>query len=209
MYPQELLYTKDHEWIRVDESTGTIGITDYAQKELGDVEQGFRAADVVVEREVKGDWLVQSGGGCVVALDPTLDATLKQEGLAREVVNRIQRLRKEAGYDYATRIVVSISGASDVLEAVRAQTGFIAGETLARRVEIGSDLASPDLSQQVGEAGGSLSAPRGAVVFGWRWKTSISPPPQRWGEAGGSLSRGSPVRTGAASTKSRRPSTTG
>lgn len=37
MYPQELLYTKEHEWIRVDESIGTIGITDYAQKELGDV----------------------------------------------------------------------------------------------------------------------------------------------------------------------------
>jgi glycine cleavage system H protein len=37
MYPQELLYTKEHEWIRVDETIGTIGITDYAQHELGDV----------------------------------------------------------------------------------------------------------------------------------------------------------------------------
>ena len=37
MYPPEFLYTKEHEWIRVDESVGTIGITEYAQKELGDV----------------------------------------------------------------------------------------------------------------------------------------------------------------------------
>ncbi len=37
MYPPELLYTKEHEWIRVDGSTGTIGITDYAQNELGDI----------------------------------------------------------------------------------------------------------------------------------------------------------------------------
>ena len=37
MYPPELLYTKEHEWIRVDESVGTIGITDFAQQELGDV----------------------------------------------------------------------------------------------------------------------------------------------------------------------------
>ncbi|HEV2178195.1 MAG TPA: glycine cleavage system protein GcvH [Terriglobia bacterium] len=37
MYPPELLYTKEHEWIRVDETIGTIGITDHAQKELGDV----------------------------------------------------------------------------------------------------------------------------------------------------------------------------
>ena len=37
MYPQEFLYTKEHEWIRLDEEIGTIGITDYAQHELGDV----------------------------------------------------------------------------------------------------------------------------------------------------------------------------
>jgi glycine cleavage system H protein len=37
MYPQEFLYTKEHEWIRVDEKIGTIGITDHAQEELGDI----------------------------------------------------------------------------------------------------------------------------------------------------------------------------
>jgi glycine cleavage system H protein len=37
MYPTDLKYTKDHEWIRVDGGTGTVGITDFAQKQLGDV----------------------------------------------------------------------------------------------------------------------------------------------------------------------------
>jgi glycine cleavage system H protein len=37
MYPQEFLYTKEHEWIRMDKEIGTIGITDHAQKELGDI----------------------------------------------------------------------------------------------------------------------------------------------------------------------------
>jgi glycine cleavage system H protein len=37
MYPEELRYTKDHEWVRVQGDRGTIGITDYAQKQLGDV----------------------------------------------------------------------------------------------------------------------------------------------------------------------------
>src|SRR5487761_1031817 len=37
MYPQEFLYTKDHEWIRVDGHTGSIGVTEHAQKELGDI----------------------------------------------------------------------------------------------------------------------------------------------------------------------------
>jgi len=37
MYPDEFQYTKDHEWLRVDEDIATIGITDHAQKELGDI----------------------------------------------------------------------------------------------------------------------------------------------------------------------------
>lgn len=37
MYPAELKYTKDHEWVRLDGDTGEVGITDYAQKQLGDV----------------------------------------------------------------------------------------------------------------------------------------------------------------------------
>jgi glycine cleavage system H protein len=37
MYPQELLYTKEHEWVRIDEAIATIGITDHAQQELGDI----------------------------------------------------------------------------------------------------------------------------------------------------------------------------
>lgn len=52
MYPQELLYTKEHEWIRVDEEIGTVGITDYAQKELGDV--------VFVELPKVGDHITAS-----------------------------------------------------------------------------------------------------------------------------------------------------
>ncbi|MEX2117366.1 MAG: glycine cleavage system protein GcvH [Bacteroidota bacterium] len=50
-FPNELRYTKDHEWIRVEGATGTIGITDYAQGELGDI--------VFVELPGKGTKLVQ------------------------------------------------------------------------------------------------------------------------------------------------------
>ena len=56
MYPPELLYTKDHEWIRVDESIGTIGITDYAQQQLGDIVfvELPKAGDHVTAKEVFG-----------------------------------------------------------------------------------------------------------------------------------------------------------
>ncbi len=109
----------------------------------------FLPEDVVVEREVTSDWLVASDGPFVIALDPHLTDALRHEGTAREVVNRIQRLRKEAGYVYTDRIGVWMDGGPAVLEAARAHADFIRGETLARRLEIGSRAPAPDLEQQV------------------------------------------------------------
>jgi isoleucyl-tRNA synthetase len=105
--------------------------------------------DVAVEREVASDWLVQSSGPFVAALDPRLDESLRREGLAREVVNRVQRIRKEAGYMYSDRIALWIDGAAPVLDAVRAHAPFIRGETLARRLEVVARAPAPDLEQHV------------------------------------------------------------
>ena len=107
----------------------------------------FRPEDVVVEREVATDWLIQSAGPFVVALDPAVSDDLRREGIAREVVNRVQRLRKEAGYEYTARIILSVSGDSEVLAACDAYREFIAGETLARQVELGTALADPDVQE--------------------------------------------------------------
>jgi len=105
--------------------------------------------DVVVERKVKTDWLVQNEGAYVAAIDPVLTPDLRSEGTAREVVNRVQRLRKEAGYDYDTRVELSLSGNSEVLEAADANRAYISGETLARRIQLGGDLNGSDISEQV------------------------------------------------------------
>jgi isoleucyl-tRNA synthetase len=109
----------------------------------------FLPEDVVVERDVASDWLVASDGPYVAALDPRLDDSLVQEGLAREVVNRVQRLRKEAGYVYTDRIGLWIAGADPVLAAVRGHAAFIQGETLARRLELGRRAPAPDVEQEV------------------------------------------------------------
>jgi len=77
----------------------------------------FGPADVTVTRAVATDWVVQAQGPYVVALDPQLTPDLEREGLAREVVNRVQRLRKEADFEYTTRIDMSVSGAAAVVEA--------------------------------------------------------------------------------------------
>jgi isoleucyl-tRNA synthetase len=109
----------------------------------------FLPEDVVVERDVASDWLVASDGPYVAALDPRLDETLRLEGLAREVVNRVQRLRKEAGYVYTDRIGLWISGDGPLLDAVRGHAEFIQGETLARQLELGRRAPAPDLEQEL------------------------------------------------------------
>jgi isoleucyl-tRNA synthetase len=105
--------------------------------------------DVVVEREVASDWVVASEGPFVVALDPRLTPELRLEGTAREVVNRVQRLRKEAGYVFTDRIALWIDGDDGVLNAVRVHAEFIRGETLSRRLELGARAPTPDLEHQV------------------------------------------------------------
>jgi isoleucyl-tRNA synthetase len=105
--------------------------------------------DVTVEREVAGSWLVQSDGAFVAALDPQLDDSLRAEGIARELVNRIQRLRKEAGYEFTTRIVLWLDGDAGALVAARAHENFLKEETLARVLHFGARAAEPDLEQLV------------------------------------------------------------
>ncbi len=109
----------------------------------------YHPEDVQVERDVTSEWLVASDGPYVAALDPRVDDSLRLEGLAREVVNRVQRLRKEAGYVYTDRIGLWIAGDAPVLDAVRGHADFIRGETLARRLELDARSPSPDLEQQV------------------------------------------------------------
>jgi isoleucyl-tRNA synthetase len=105
--------------------------------------------DVTVERQVVSDWLVQSEGSYVAALDPELTDELRREGLAREIVNRIQRLRKDAEYEYTTRIEVWVEGPAALLDAAREHEGVIKSETLARALHIGARRAAPDRQETV------------------------------------------------------------
>ena len=109
----------------------------------------YFAEDVVVEREVATSWLVASDGPYVAALDPTIDAALAAEGLARDLVSHTQRLRREAGFAVSDRIALGIEGPPAVLEAARAYRDFIMTETLARHLDAGAGIADADLRQAV------------------------------------------------------------
>jgi isoleucyl-tRNA synthetase len=84
--------------------------------------------------------VVKSEDGHTAALDPALDEDLRREGMARELVNRIQRLRKDSGLEITDRIRLGVFGPDPVREAADAWREFIAGETLALEVTVAPAL---------------------------------------------------------------------
>ena len=75
-----------------------------------------------------------SDGIYTVALDVTLTESLKQEGIAREFVNRIQNLRKSKGFELTDRIEIAISDNENWNEAVKEFTSYICKETLGENL---------------------------------------------------------------------------
>ena len=85
-------------------------------------------------------WQVLSQDGFTVALDVTITDNLKQEGLARELVNRIQNIRKEKGFEVTDKIKISVEK-NEVLEnAVTNNLSYICGETLATDLKFVSKI---------------------------------------------------------------------
>jgi isoleucyl-tRNA synthetase len=99
--------------------------------------------DVAIIRRAAGAAVVQENGGYGVALDPTITPELRAEGLAREVISRVQRLRKEARLDVSDRIAVAIAGDAELEGAVATHRGRIADEVLAVRLLLGTEAGSP------------------------------------------------------------------
>jgi isoleucyl-tRNA synthetase len=97
---------------------------------------------VVVEVQPKGSFQAAGSAMAVVALHSELDDDLKEEGLAREVVNRIQTRRKELDLGYTDRIHVAYGGDAPVLQAVERFRDHLSAETLAVGWEDLSDGSS-------------------------------------------------------------------
>jgi isoleucyl-tRNA synthetase len=98
---------------------------------VGDVTRTIEQEDVVIRRIAGGDMVVQEEGGYFAALDPDVTPELRLEGLARELISRVQRLRKEAGFAVSDRIRVEVAGNGAVRDVLQAHGGRIAAEVLA------------------------------------------------------------------------------
>jgi isoleucyl-tRNA synthetase len=93
--------------------------------------------DLTVLRRASGTLVVKEAAGFFAAIDPTVTPTLRREGFARELVSRIQRMRKEAGFAVSDRIVVYVAGDPELEGTAREFTDYISGEVLARKLIVG------------------------------------------------------------------------
>jgi isoleucyl-tRNA synthetase len=105
--------------------------------------------DVTILRRASGALLVQEAAGRFAALDPELTPVLRREGLARELVSRVQRMRKDAGFEVSDRIRLRVDGDAELLEALAEHREWVAGEVLARELTLG---ATGDEADNAGHA---------------------------------------------------------
>ena len=111
--------------------------------------------DVEISSQDIEGWLVATSGPITVALDVTIDDTLRKEGIARELVNRIQNLRKDSGFEVTDKIDVKILKDDLVEEAVTSNLTYIKTETLTaelnfeEKLENGTDIAFDEVNTKL------------------------------------------------------------
>jgi len=93
----------------------------------------------ITSQDIEG-WLVANQGAVTVALDVTISEALKEEGIARELVNRIQNLRKDSGFELTDRIEVSLQAEDEIENAVKHNKEYIKLETLTDELHLVTSL---------------------------------------------------------------------
>jgi isoleucyl-tRNA synthetase len=104
--------------------------------ELGGEQIQLSLEDVEIISEDIPGWLVANEGAITVALDISITEELRQEGIARELVNRIQNIRKESGFDVTNKIEVLIEKHELINSAVETHGKYIGSQTLAEKVSL-------------------------------------------------------------------------
>lgn len=104
----------------------------------------------ITSEDIPG-WMVSSKGALTVALDVTVTPELEQEGNARELVNRIQKIRKDNGYELTDRILVKLAEAGNLAESIRQFSSYIKAEVLADGLELVDTMGEEAMAIEVNE----------------------------------------------------------
>jgi isoleucyl-tRNA synthetase len=129
--------------IQTIESTGKYVLDIQGEKleiELSDVE--------ILTQDIPG-WLVANEGKYTVALDVTLTQELKEEGIARELVNKIQGMRKDSDYELTDKIEIFIEKNTQIDNAILNFKNYICTETLANKIELVENIQTQSLNVEV------------------------------------------------------------
>ena len=130
----ELIKNLTEEQINLLEGKGTLEV------QLNEKNLTLERSDVEVSfKDIEG-WQVAQGGGMTVALDMTLTPDLIQEGIARELVNRIQNFRKDSGLEVTDKIAISLKSEPQLEAAVLKNKNYILSETLANNLTFEPNL---------------------------------------------------------------------
>ncbi|MEJ5052869.1 isoleucine--tRNA ligase [Sphingobacterium sp. MYb382] len=123
------------EEINLLEQTGTLALSEPAYQ--------ITPEDVEIIAEDVAGWQVANLGKLTVALDVNITAELKKEGLSRELINRLQNLRKEKGFEVTDKINVTITQDADIQDAAKDNLSYICTEILATSLEFKEILTEP------------------------------------------------------------------
>ncbi len=117
--------------------------------------------DLHVTRSGLEGWKVETENGLSVALDTELNEQLVQEGLAREFVNRIQNMRKEADYDITDRIIIGVEGPQEIDKVILSMNAYIKDQTLAEEITSNSlDISDFEKRWEIGDKSCTISIRR-------------------------------------------------
>ena len=111
--------------------------------------------DVEISSQDIEGWLVANSNGITVALDITISEELRKEGIARELVNRIQNIRKDSGFEVTDKIIVKMEKNPQLEEAVLANSAYIKSETLTEtlifeeKIENGIEIEFDDIKTSI------------------------------------------------------------
>ena len=142
-------------------------VEEFDQKDIADLEnKGSRMLDIqgekvelllsdveIMAEDIPG-WVLASEGAIIVALDIIISPQLKEEGIARELINRIQNIRKEKNFEVTDKIVLKVEIIDEIAMAIKNNYSYICSETLADSLDLveqinGEEKITVDLTEEL------------------------------------------------------------
>ena len=135
-------------------------ITEMAQKDIAELEKigsytftelpeqpVITLDDVEIIPEDVPGWLVTNEGNVTVALDVTLTPELKNEGMARELINRIQNIRKSSDFEITDKVRVELSDTPSVRAALETFKDYISAQVLAEEISLADNIEGDNITE--------------------------------------------------------------